>query len=108
MLLTAALQFFLESSNLLCTATLSALPAQVLDRPEFTKCMLEKLVWICAFMLVGARHGGCTVGEVEAQVRPGRVGMWCRVLGRCGACIRQAGKAQACGQELQHGACQAY
>lgn len=41
---------------------------QVLDRPEFTKSMLEKLVWICAFMLVGARHGGCTVGEVESQV----------------------------------------
>ena len=45
----------------------SALP-QVLDRPAFTRSMLEKLVWICAFMLVGARHGGCTVGEVEAQV----------------------------------------
>lgn len=41
----------------------------MLDRPEFTKCMLEKLVWICAFMLVGTRHGGCTVGEVEAQVQ---------------------------------------
>eukprot|EP00965_Chrysotila_dentata_P072546 2396997-Pleurochrysis_carterae.AAC.2 len=27
--------------------------------------MLEKHVWICAFMLVGARHG-CTVGEVES------------------------------------------
>ena len=40
----------------------------MLDKAEFTKCMLEKLVWISAFMLVGARHGGCTVGEVEAQV----------------------------------------
>ena len=28
--------------------------------------MLEKHVWICAFMLVGASHGGCTVGEVES------------------------------------------
>lgn len=33
--------------------------------------MLEKLIWICAFMLVGARHGGCTVGEVEAEVGAG-------------------------------------
>ena len=31
----------------------------------YTRAMLEKHVWICAFMLVGARHG-CTVGEVEA------------------------------------------
>ena len=29
--------------------------------------MLEKHVWICAFMLVGATHGGCTVGEVESD-----------------------------------------
>lgn len=43
-------------------------PSQVLERPAFTCSMLEKLIWICAFMLVGARHGGCTVGEVEAQV----------------------------------------
>ena len=55
--------------------------AQVLDRPAFTCSMLEKLVWISAFMLVGARHGGCTVGEVEAQVggcrEGGRaVGVW--------------------------------
>ena len=28
--------------------------------------MLEKHVWICAFMLVGATHG-CTVGEVESD-----------------------------------------
>ena len=27
--------------------------------------MLEKHVWICAFMLVGALNGGITVGEVE-------------------------------------------
>jgi hypothetical protein len=40
----------------------------VLGKAEFTRSMLEKLVWICAFMLVGARHGGCTVGEVEARV----------------------------------------
>lgn len=27
--------------------------------------MYEKLIWICAFMIVGVKHGGCTVGEVE-------------------------------------------
>jgi hypothetical protein len=31
--------------------------------------MLEKLVWICAVMLVGARHGGIAVGEVERMHR---------------------------------------
>ncbi len=51
--------------------TSASLHLQVLDRPEFTKSMLEKLIWICAFMLVGARHGGCTVGEVESQVGRG-------------------------------------
>mmetsp|Transcript_21946 Transcript_21946/g.70656 ORF Transcript_21946/g.70656 Transcript_21946/m.70656 type:complete len:316 (+) Transcript_21946:454-1401(+) len=34
------------------------------DRDAFLKAMLEKHVWICAFMLVGATHGGCTVGDV--------------------------------------------
>jgi len=43
----------------------AGLSCKVLDRTEFKKSMLEKLIWICAFMLVGARHGGCTVGEVE-------------------------------------------
>uniref|UniRef100_A0A7S4NAN7 Uncharacterized protein n=1 Tax=Prymnesium polylepis TaxID=72548 RepID=A0A7S4NAN7_9EUKA len=32
----------------------------------YTKAMLEKHVWICAFMLVGALNGGIKVGEVEA------------------------------------------
>jgi hypothetical protein len=35
--------------------------------------MYEKLIWISAFMLVGALHGGVTVGDVErnhkAEVR---------------------------------------
>lgn len=30
--------------------------------------MLEKLIWICAFMLVGARHG-TNVGGVEKEYR---------------------------------------
>ncbi|KAL6768422.1 CPLD24 [Auxenochlorella protothecoides x Auxenochlorella symbiontica] len=41
------------------------LACKVLDRPAFLQAMLEKLVWISAFMLVGVTHGGCSVGEVE-------------------------------------------
>lgn len=44
----------------------AGLSCKVLSKNEFQKSMLEKLVWICAFMLVGARHGGCTVGDVES------------------------------------------
>ena len=29
--------------------------------------MYEKLIWISAFMAVGASHGGCSVGEVESK-----------------------------------------
>ena len=42
------------------------LTCHVKNGDEFTIAMLEKHVWICAFMLVGASHGGCTVGEVES------------------------------------------
>lgn len=45
----------------------NGLSCKVLDRDSFKKCMLEKLIWISAFMLVGARHGGILVGQVEAQ-----------------------------------------
>lgn len=38
---------------------------QVLEKEAFEKQMLEKLIWISAFMLVGARHPGATVGVVE-------------------------------------------
>lgn len=47
----------------------SELCEQVLDKEAFQKQMLEKLVWICAFMLVGARHPGATVGAVEKEYR---------------------------------------
>eukprot|EP00195_Chlamydomonas_chlamydogama_P007584 CAMPEP_0202907694 /NCGR_PEP_ID=MMETSP1392-20130828/43520_1 /ASSEMBLY_ACC=CAM_ASM_000868 /TAXON_ID=225041 /ORGANISM="Chlamydomonas chlamydogama, Strain SAG 11-48b" /LENGTH=263 /DNA_ID=CAMNT_0049596709 /DNA_START=187 /DNA_END=978 /DNA_ORIENTATION=- len=40
------------------------LSCKVLDKVEFTKAMLEKLIWISAFMAIGAKHGA-TVGEVE-------------------------------------------
>jgi ketopantoate reductase len=45
----------------------AGLSCKVLGAAAFKASMLDKLVWICAFMLVGARHGGCTVGEVEGS-----------------------------------------
>lgn len=43
----------------------AGLSCHVLDAGAFRAAMFEKLIWIAAFMLVGAAHGGCTVGEVE-------------------------------------------
>ncbi|KAL7191555.1 hypothetical protein ACSBR2_023603 [Camellia fascicularis] len=43
------------------------LSCKVLDKEAFQKQMLEKLIWISAFMLVGARHPGATVGAVEKE-----------------------------------------
>ncbi|XP_031386960.1 uncharacterized protein LOC116200267 isoform X2 [Punica granatum] len=45
------------------------LSCKVLDKEAFQKQMLEKLIWISAFMLVGARHPGATVGAVEKEYR---------------------------------------
>eukprot|EP00262_Sarcandra_glabra_P017562 TRINITY_DN604_c2_g1_i2.p1 TRINITY_DN604_c2_g1~~TRINITY_DN604_c2_g1_i2.p1 ORF type:complete len:281 (+),score=54.78 TRINITY_DN604_c2_g1_i2:36-845(+) len=45
------------------------LSCKVLDKEAFQKQMLEKLIWIAAFMLVGARHPGATVGVVEKDYR---------------------------------------
>ncbi|KAL3609321.1 hypothetical protein D5086_000341 [Populus alba] len=45
------------------------LSCKVLDKKAFQKQMLEKLIWISAFMLVGARHSGATVGAVEKEFR---------------------------------------
>lgn len=50
----------LHSANLAC---------KVLDSEEFQKPLLEKLIWISSFMLVGARHPGATVGDVEENHR---------------------------------------
>ena len=41
----------------------------MLGKEAFQKQMLEKLIWICAFMLVGARNQGITVGAVEKDHR---------------------------------------
>ncbi len=40
--------------------------AQVLSKDEFQARMLEKLIWISAIMLVGAKHKA-NVGAVESQ-----------------------------------------
>ena len=45
------------------------LSCKVLEKEPFQKQMLEKLIWISAFMLVGARHPGATVGAVEKDFR---------------------------------------
>ncbi|KAF8025271.1 hypothetical protein BT93_F2189 [Corymbia citriodora subsp. variegata] len=45
------------------------LSCKVLDKEAFQKQMLEKLIWISAFMLVGARHPGATIGVVEKEFR---------------------------------------
>jgi ketopantoate reductase len=47
----------------------AGLSCHVLGADAFKAAMFEKLIWISAFMLVGAAHGGCTVGEVEAAHR---------------------------------------
>ncbi|EPS69284.1 hypothetical protein M569_05481 [Genlisea aurea] len=43
----------------------SGLSCKTLEKEPFQKQMLEKLIWICSFMLVGAIHSGVTVGAVE-------------------------------------------
>ena len=43
------------------------LACKVLDKEPWTIAMLEKHIWICAFMAVGSQYGGCTVGDVESK-----------------------------------------
>ncbi|KAL0910277.1 hypothetical protein M5K25_021242 [Dendrobium thyrsiflorum] len=45
------------------------LSCKVLQREAFQKQMLEKLIWISAFMHVGTHHQGATVGVVEKDYR---------------------------------------
>lgn len=45
----------------------AGLACKVLEPKEFQVSMLEKLIWISAFMLVGARHPGATVGQARAR-----------------------------------------
>ncbi|KAH9303972.1 hypothetical protein KI387_008376 [Taxus chinensis] len=57
------------SSEIATRLHLAGLSCKVLDKVNFDKSMLEKLIWISAFMLVGARHPGATVGIVEKDYR---------------------------------------
>ena len=41
------------------------LACKVLDKEPWNVAMLEKHIWICAFMAVGSQYEGCTVGDVE-------------------------------------------
>ena len=41
------------------------LSCHVMDKPTWEVAMLSKHIWICAFMAVGAKYGGITVGAVE-------------------------------------------
>jgi ketopantoate reductase len=45
------------------------LACHVYDKETWTIAMFEKLIWISAFMAVGALHNGCTVGEVESSYK---------------------------------------
>jgi ketopantoate reductase len=45
------------------------LACHVLNDGDFKANMFEKLIWISAFMLVGAAHPGATVGDVESVHR---------------------------------------
>lgn len=67
----------------------AGLSCKVLDRTDFQKSMLEKLIWICAFMLVGARHGGCSVGQVESEYS-NEVRALIQELARAGAAALEA------------------
>ena len=43
------------------------LSCHVMDKPTWEVAMLSKHIWICAFMAIGAKHGGITVGAVEKE-----------------------------------------
>jgi hypothetical protein len=53
-----------DFANRLLNAGLSC---KILNKHDWEIAMYEKLIWISAFMIVGASHGGCTVGEVETK-----------------------------------------
>lgn len=50
----------------------AGLACKVLPPKEFQVSMIEKLIWISAFMLVGARHPGATVGQARSEAHAPR------------------------------------
>ena len=55
---SGAMQMRMATGGLMCN---------VVNQRDLRRNMLEKLVWISSFMLVGAVHGGITVGEVAEK-----------------------------------------
>merc|ERR1712070_35939 len=53
-----ALKDRLSRANLTC---------KVVDSVSYRKAMFEKLIWISAYMMVGALNGGLTVGLVDYE-----------------------------------------
>lgn len=84
------------AGELASTLKSAGLSCHVLDAEAFRAAMYEKLIWIAAFMLVGAAHGGCTVGEVE-QVHTAEVLALIRELR--GACEARLGVRFEAGTE---------
>ena len=59
------------AEDLQARLAMGGLKCHVLDKATWTVAMLEKHIWICAFMAVGAKHKGITVGEVESGAETG-------------------------------------
>jgi len=45
------------------------LSCHVMDKSTWEVAMLSKHIWICAFMAIGAKYGGITVGSVEKDYK---------------------------------------
>lgn len=57
----------------------AGLSCKILKRHDYRRANLEKLIWICAFNLVGAVHGGVNMGTV-ADKHTAEVSEMCREL----------------------------
>ena len=61
------------------------LSCHVLDASTYEGSMYEKLIWICAMMLVGAQHEGAKVGDVATTYKDEVVGLIEELLS--GTCV---------------------
>ena len=62
------------------------LSCHVLDAPTYEGSMYEKLIWICAMMLVGAQHEGAKVGDVATTYKDEVVALIEELLSGTTAC----------------------
>lgn len=74
----------------------AGLSCKVLSREEFEKPMLEKLIWISAFMLVGVRNANASIGDVESKYR--QEVLYCSVHIVCCVVLLQYTSTCACSQ----------